>query len=478
MSVGGLSSSFVGTAQTAPGWTTHRDPEGFSITYPAGWTRRPAYKSAGVEVAGPRGERAIILPVYVAAVLQTASGASVLGRLAEVLIPGMQWTRPVVVVQGVARMQGHGRDQVAVSLFAWVASRGGSAGYLYAVTAPEAGFRDAVGVLSTILQSYRAWGPAIGSQRYTTWREPNEGAFTLEVPEGWRVTGGITRPNPITTQEEVAAVSADGTILVYAGNVAPQFYEENDWIRYAGVRQGDTFNNSGILFTVWPYLPGERFIAQWMLPRRHRAYTVTGAQPLPQLAEPMNQFMRQLTPYVEYHAGQIQWRFAMQGRPYLGGALSITVVLIVGQSLMTPGQIYRTWGLAHLVAVEAPEDRYQTAIAVINHMVATYKPNEAWLRGQQELVRRQSQIIADMGRDISDTISRTYWTNQAIKDEISRRGANARLGLVDVTDPATGTQYKVSSGSNYYWMDQQGNVVGTNTHTRPDINFRELIVLP
>lgn len=473
----GATSSFVDTAQAAPGWVTHRDPKGFSISYPAGWTLRPALRSAGVEAAGPQGERAIILPVYTTAALQTPSGASLLARLTEALMPGLQWTRPAAVVPSLVRMQGRGGNQVAMSLLAWVTSRGGSAGYLYAAAAPEAGYRDAVGVLAAILQSFRAWGPGIGSQRHTTWRDPNEGAFTLEVPEGWRVTGGIKRPNAITTQGEVAAASPDGTILAYAGNVAPQFYEESDWLRYAGIRQGDTFNNNGILFTVWPYLPGERFVAQWLLPRRHRTYTVTSGQPLTQLAQPMTQFIRQFTPYAEFHAGHIEWRFTREGRPYRGSALSVTVVLIVGQSVMTPGQIYRTWGLAHLVAVEAPEDRYQEALAVINHMVATYKVDPAWARGQSELVRRQSQIMARMADDVRNTISSTYWTNQAIKDEISRRGSNARLGLVDVTDES-GIQHKVSSGSNYYWMDEQGNIVGTNTHTRPDVNFRELLVLP
>lgn len=475
----GRGPSFVHQAHAAPGWVTHRDQKGFSITYPSGWTLRPALRSVGVEAVGPREERALILPVHTAMALQSASGASVLAKLTEALLPGMQWTRPAVVAPRVVRMLGRGSRKVAVSLFVWVPSPGGSAGHIYAVAAPEPGFRDAVGILATILQSFRAWGPAIGPQQYTTWRDPTEGAFTLEVPEGWKVTGGITRPNPITTQGEVAAVSRDGTILAYSGNVAPQFYEENDWIRAAGKRQGDTFNNNGILFTVWPYLPGENYVAHWELPRRlGRAFTVTSSQPLPQLAQPMNQLIHQFTPHIEYHAGQIQWRFTREGRRFVGNALSMTVVLVVGQSVMNPGQIYRTWGLAQLVAVEAREDRYQSAIVVINRMVATYRPDPRWLRGQAELVRRQSQIIADMGREVSDTISRTYWTNQAIKDEISRRGSNARLGLVDVTDEATGTQFKVSSGSNYYWMDERGNIVGTDTHARPDVNFRQLIPLP
>src|SRR5579883_1369180 len=32
---------------------------------------------------------------------------------------------------------------------------------------------------------------------YTSWRDPKEGAFTVDVPHGWKVTGGLYRFAPI-----------------------------------------------------------------------------------------------------------------------------------------------------------------------------------------------------------------------------------------------------------------------------------------
>lgn len=63
-------------------------------------------------------------------------------------------------------------------------------------------------------------------------------------------------------------------------------------------------------------------------------------------------------------------------------------------------------------------------------------------------------------------------------DELSRRRSNATLELLDVVDEATGRALKVEAGSNYYWIDQRGNVVGTETHTTPGFEFRPLLVLP
>jgi hypothetical protein len=63
-------------------------------------------------------------------------------------------------------------------------------------------------------------------------------------------------------------------------------------------------------------------------------------------------------------------------------------------------------------------------------------------------------------------------------DELSRRRENAILGVEDVVDPVTGRELKVESGSNYYWIDHRGDIVGTQTDTRPNLDFRELTRLP
>jgi hypothetical protein len=44
--------------------------------------------------------------------------------------------------------------------------------------------------------------------------------------------------------------------------------------------------------------------------------------------------------------------------------------------------------------------------------------------------------------------------------------------------PPRRRQIKVESGRNYYWSDQHGTIVGTNTPTRPNLDFRELVRLP
>ncbi len=97
---------------------------------------------------------------------------------------------------------------------------------------------------------------------------------------------------------------------------------------------------------------------------------------------------------------------------------------------------------------------------------------------QQGIAANTSQIVSRTQQEISKTISDTYWNRQGVMDELSRRRSNATLGVEDVIDPATGRQIKIESGSDYYWIDHRGSIVGTQTDTRRNLDFRQLVRLP
>src|SRR6185295_9526290 len=90
---------------------------------------------------------------------------------------------------------------------------------------------------------------------------------------------------------------------------------------------------------------------------------------------------------------------------------------------------------------------------VMGHMLQTYQVNPQWAAAQQGTTAQVAQITTNSNREISNIITGGYWQRQGVQDEMGRRRSNATLGVVDVTDPNTGTQYKVESGSNYYWID-------------------------
>lgn len=111
-------------------------------------------------------------------------------------------------------------------------------------------------------------------------------------------------------------------------------------------------------------------------------------------------------------------------------------------------------------------------------MIKTFEINPQWMALQQNITAQTSRVVHETYEEISKISSQSYWHRQAANDEIARRRSNAILGVVDVVDPASGREYKVESGSNYYWIDPQGRIVGTETYAVPTIDFRELLQLP
>ncbi len=82
-----------------------------------------------------------------------------------------------------------------------------------------------------------------------------------------------------------------------------------------------------------------------------------------------------------------------------------------------------------------------------------------------------------MNDDVRETLSSGYWGRQRVYDALSERRSKATLEVEDVLDDAAGVTYRVDSGSDYYWIDPSGAIVGTNTDTRPDVDFREIVRL-
>ena len=80
---------------------------------------------------------------------------------------------------------------------------------------------------------------------FVTWREPNEGAYTISVPQGWKVSGGVRRRTPVDVRTAVNVVSPDGTIRLFIGDYdVPPAREPDQLTRTAGMREGQIYDGS------------------------------------------------------------------------------------------------------------------------------------------------------------------------------------------------------------------------------------------
>jgi hypothetical protein len=130
--------------------------------------------------------------------------------------------------------------------------------------------RCALGALSALLFSgaHAAAQDTAEAVSFVTWREPNEGAYTLGVPRGWKISGGISRRTPVDVRSALSVVSPDEAIHLFIGDYDLIARREPDAAtRVAGLQEGQVYSET----LIGRYLTGAQFAQgypAWKLCRR------------------------------------------------------------------------------------------------------------------------------------------------------------------------------------------------------------------
>ena len=105
---------------------------------------------------------------------------------------------------------------------------------------------------------------------FETWREPNEGAYTIDVPRGWKVSGGIRRLSPVDVRSAISAISPDGAIRIFVGDYDLMPRREPDpATQMARLREGQVFGGTLIAHYLNGVQVAEHYPA-WKLCRQPR----------------------------------------------------------------------------------------------------------------------------------------------------------------------------------------------------------------
>lgn len=483
----GLVAASVVAGQPRSGWVTFRDGL-VEMSHPPGWQVQRDAATGRVVILGSRGERLVVWPFFVSGRLDVATGSQVLARMAAAQAPEMAWAPAHPVGSRALRAEGRGGTDGAMASLVWTPSEKGVAAQFVLAGPPVARRQETEETFAEILASLRLTGrpdsgqpgspdrPGVG---FVPFRDPSEGAFTLEVPQGWRVNGGLVRKASVDIRSSVVASSPDNLVHVRLGDVElPTFSIPTPMMLQLGFREGSPYSPGyGVSMIVMRYLPGEQFARQWVTARVGSVcggLQIVSSQPLPQTVQAMNAIMaRHGSPVVsqQLHAGDAAFRCQQNQAPAVG-------YLFVATLLTAGNDGGGTWNVDQLQGYRSPPDRAGQAQAILAHMVSSLRLNPEWMRMQQNITASTSRIVADTGAHISKVISDSYWSRQASQVELSRRRSNQILGVEDVRDPATGRELQIESGSSYYWIDPRGNIVGTDIASRPTLDFRELVRRP
>jgi hypothetical protein len=332
----------------------------------------------------------------------------------------------------------------------------GGMGTLMLAGAPAATFASRLPALVKILGSL-SLTPATGPQAsvdFVRIQEAKESAFSIEVPRGWKSEAALYRLGATDTRSEVQTMAPDSSVWVFSGdrNIG-KFMTLSPQLLQLGAREGGVYNTGTSSFTYMRFLPGAQF-AQGYVQRRFAAARILASRDLPELAQRMAaQRYRLGNPMGgRLDCGEVDFE-------YQGKSGRVLVTTEISSSPM--GNSF--WSVTYLQGYLALPGKDALSQQVLTRLMESARVNPQWMMGelrmQADIAQQNIEALHNTQRVQAQMINER-WASETRRAQ--GRGEEL-LGRYQVQDPATGEQYTVAAGSNYYYRLGRNGVAGSNT---------------
>lgn len=305
---------------------------------------------------------------------------------------------------------------------------------------------------------------------FTRIQEPNEKAFSILIPSGWKTEGGIIRVNPIAQGGAAQSISAKLNFLIKRDDkvsVGLHWFPE---ILFCDARKtpagqmglfppGSTYNGMPVL----PLMTAEDFLLQIVFPQTHPNATnlnVIEAKKSPKLIERYQknlanlQSMTSMILDFSYDSAVVTVTYNEDGVIYKEKL--ITVIEDMGQ--IGVGM----WTNKETFHFRAPLDEFEKLEPIIYTVQSSIKINEQWLAGEikgqiqrGEIMLRTQRYINEINKQI---LENRMETNAQIRNDMY-------LNLTSQEEYINPYTNEVELGSNEWkhrWINSSGDVIYSN----------------
>lgn len=369
------------------------------------------------------------------------------------------------------------------------AETGPRTGMLYGMSAPAPDFAREQRTMAAILRSFQFTGGAASAAapqqaaaplpRMTKWREPNEGAFIIPIPEGWQPQGGIQRLSNTDIRGGLRVWSPDGASLIQFNDV------RLDKVLVPG-RQPLPPAQLGRGWRMGPHQSGLQ-MAEWYLRQVWapelglQGLEITARQDRPDLSGPADQVpLRMGVRGYQHLYGEVAFRATRQGRPVEGRLLGMTRMLWSPNQDLAGGNFE-----TEIKGFLGPAGSVPTLARIGSYMEGNTEYNYQWIAANRQAASQDVQATLSQMRASAERQQQAFWDRMAASDR-RREAVNDVLGgRVRLNDNA-GNTYEARSGSNYYFYDTQAGrtaarpndaVTGTDLYPSPLVDLRPLEII-
>jgi len=331
----------------------------------------------------------------------------------------------------------------------------------------------AMGLVAGILQTGPVTAAPQSGVTWTSFQDPNEQAFTVEVPKGWTIKGGLFRVGYSDARYMVDMISPDGKTEVRLGDMAIPPYA----LPTPTHPPGDRVDlGAQAQLTSAKYHTGQEFATAYAQTHFIRVCQKLDPQPSDANA-PVKDYAAQPQGVERSTTGQATYTCGGPGGQRIAYAYART-------NLNS-----NIWNVSMLASFLAPTEAAPQARNILLHCTQTFHLNPQWIQKQQQedaygleyQKARQQQRMAALGQQVQQFERQM----QATRDQVSsfERGQERQAAQVNSFDQALrgvtptvdpyGNEREVWTGPYAnYWRNGNGSVV--NSTQSPGAGWTQL----
>ena len=311
-----------------------------------------------------------------------------------------------------------------------------------------------------------------------TWvkfEDPFEQAFTVEVPQGWTVRGGLFRLGYSDYRPMIDLISPDGSINIRSGDVAvPTYFLPTP----SHPRDGEAADLGAQAQGIYAkYRTGKDYAGLYALTHfKTLCQTLTPEQV--DQTPPGKRDPNAPPESPQNSSAAIGYRCDSGGK-------SRDAYVYARTTLSS-----NLWQVKALISYIAPAGQLPQVRSIIMHLSETVQVSPKWVEYQKQMdsdgyqyqVARQRQRMAELGQQVQQFEAKmqgmrnqvnAFERHQAAQAAQVESWGNALTGLTPTVDPLSNETRLVWTGpNNGYWINAQGTVV--NSNVSPGAGFHEL----
>jgi hypothetical protein len=319
-------------------------------------------------------------------------------------------------------------------------------------------------------------GPGRAAIAWTDFQDPFEQAFSVEVPQGWKVRGGLFRMGFSDERPMVDLLSPDERINVRLGDVSiPTYAQPNAY----HPREGEPYDlGAQAQLVVARYRTGPEFAVMYSHVRFYQDCRNAAGDP-GDLGFTIPDYIPSEGPAPQASAGAIAYQ--------CGSGAGQRIAFAYAKTAQANG----IWSVPTMGSFLSPPDKVAVAREVLLHCAQSFKLNPAWIEKQKQMDAyaiqyqraRQQQRIQALSHQVQQFEAKMQTMRSQVASFERHQAAfasqvdgfdQALRGVTPTIDPFTGDAKEVWTGqSSNYWENGRGDVV--NSVNAPQGNWQKMI---